>query len=85
MTLIRSETIDNSPSPLEKFDQGSFQNEACGGKVTQTDCAASKVDNDSNKFFGQVDTAAVLIAYRLGNGRSNVSSESLNEAVLFMD
>ncbi|KAM6506952.1 hypothetical protein FALCPG4_018764 [Fusarium falciforme] len=81
ITLIRSETIDNPPSPLEKCDQGSFQNEAFGGKVTQTDCAASKVDNDSNKFFGQVDTAAVLIAYGLGNGRSNISPESLNEDV----
>lgn len=82
ITLIRSETIDKPPSPLEKCDQGSFQNEAFGGKVTQTDCAASKNDNESNKFFGQVDTAAVLIAYGFGNGRSNISSESLNDDVL---
>lgn len=82
ITLIRSETIGKPPSPLEKCDQGSFQNEAFGGKVTQTDCAASKNDNESNKFFGQVDTAAVLIAYGLGNGRSNVSSESLDQDVL---
>ncbi|KAJ4187447.1 hypothetical protein NW755_006936 [Fusarium falciforme] len=82
ITLIRSETIDKAPSPLEKCDQGSFQNEAFGGKVTQTDCAASKNDNESNEFSGQVDTAAVLIAYGLGNGRSNVSSESLNQDVL---
>ncbi|EEU40609.1 uncharacterized protein NECHADRAFT_33154 [Fusarium vanettenii 77-13-4] len=82
ITLIRSETLDKAPSALEKCDQGSFQNEAFGGKVTQTDCAASTSDDETNKFFGQVDTAAVLIAYGLGNGRSNVSSESLNEDVL---
>ncbi|KAH7169779.1 uncharacterized protein B0J16DRAFT_312425 [Fusarium flagelliforme] len=82
ITLIRSETIQNPPSPLEECDQGSFQNEAFGGKVTQTDCAASKIDNVSNKFFGQVDTAAVLIAYGLGNGRSNVSLESFDDDVL---
>ncbi|CAG7565860.1 unnamed protein product, partial [Fusarium equiseti] len=82
ITLIRSETIQNPPSPLEECDQASFQNEAFGGKVTQTDCAASKSDNVSNKFFGQVDTAAVLIAYGLGNGRSNVSLESLDDDVL---
>ncbi|KAM0425646.1 hypothetical protein ACHAPT_009178 [Fusarium lateritium] len=82
ITLIRSETIQNPPSPLEKCDQGSFQNEAFGGKVTQTDCAASKVDSDSHTFFGQVDTAAVLITYGLGNGRSNISSESLDNEVL---
>ncbi|UPK90909.1 hypothetical protein LCI18_001844 [Fusarium solani-melongenae] len=82
ITLIRSETIDRAPSPLEKCDQGSFQNEAFGGRVTQTDCAASVGDNESHKFFGQVDTAAVLIVYGLGNGRSNVSSESLNDDVL---
>ncbi|RSM18147.1 hypothetical protein CDV31_003069 [Fusarium ambrosium] len=83
ITLIRSETISKAPSPLEKCDQGSFQNEAFGGKVTQSDCAASVNENTrSNMFFGQVDTAAVLIAYGLGNGRSNVSSESLDEKVL---
>ncbi|RSL67991.1 hypothetical protein CEP54_002934 [Fusarium duplospermum] len=82
ITLIRSETLAKAPSPWEKCDKGSFQNEAFGGKVTQTDCAASVNQNTSNKFFGQVDTAAVLIAYGLGNGRSNVSSESLDEKVL---
>lgn len=82
ITLIRSETLDNPPSPLEKCDKWSFQNEAFGGKLTQTDCAAAVVNNDDGKFFGQVDTAAVLIAYGLGNGRSNVSSESLNDKVL---
>ncbi|KAH6894748.1 hypothetical protein B0T10DRAFT_481042 [Thelonectria olida] len=82
ITLIRSETIDNPPSQFEKCDHGSFQNEGFGGKITQTDCAASKFDNNSAKFFGQVDTAAVLITYGLGNGRSNVSSESLDNNVL---
>ncbi|KAM6513659.1 hypothetical protein FALCPG4_016040 [Fusarium falciforme] len=82
ITLIRSETIDKPPTPFEKCDRGSFQNEAFGGKITQTDCAASTTDNNSTMFFGQVDTAAVLIIYGLGNGRSNVSSESLDDSVM---
>ncbi|KAI8712162.1 hypothetical protein NCS52_01313700 [Fusarium sp. LHS14.1] len=82
ITLIRSETLRYPPLALEECSQGSFQNEAFGGKVTRTDCGTTQVDNNSNKFFGQVDTAAVLIAYGLGKGRSNVSSESLNDEVL---
>ncbi|KAH7146669.1 hypothetical protein B0J13DRAFT_595189 [Dactylonectria estremocensis] len=82
ITLIRSETIHKPPTPFEKCDRGSFQNEAFGGRITQTDCAARKIDNSSNVFFGQVDTAAVLITYGLGNGRSNVSSESLDDNVM---
>ncbi|KAM6508440.1 hypothetical protein FALCPG4_018296 [Fusarium falciforme] len=81
ITLIRSETVDKPPTPFEECDQGSFQNEAFGGRITQTDCAGSTLDNDSNVFFGQVDTAAVLIAYGLGDGRSNISSESLDNNV----
>lgn len=82
ITLIRSETIRSPPSPLEECDRRSFQNEAFGGKVTQTDCAASKIADNSNVFFGQVDTAAVLIAYGLGNSRSNLSLESFDDDVL---
>ncbi|KAM5349025.1 hypothetical protein ACJ41O_008848 [Fusarium nematophilum] len=82
ITLIRSENIDKPPTPFEKCDRGSFQNEAFGGRITQTDCAASTTDNNSNMFFGQVDTAAVLILYGLGDGRSNVSSESLDDSVM---
>ncbi|KAH6883578.1 hypothetical protein B0T10DRAFT_411017 [Thelonectria olida] len=82
ITLIRSETIDKPPTPFEKCTRGSFQNEAFGGRITQTDCVGSTTDDNSNRFFGQVDTAAVLIIHGLGNGRSNVSSESLNDSVM---
>ncbi|WAO97153.1 Hypothetical protein NCS54_01486700 [Fusarium falciforme] len=82
ITLIRSETIDKPPTPFGKCARGSFQNEAFGGRITQTDCVGSTADNNSNMFFGQVDTAAVLIIHGLGNGRSNVSSESLNDSVM---
>jgi hypothetical protein len=82
ITLIRSETIDKSPVPFGKCGQGSFQNEAFGGKLKQNDCAGADLDMKSNKFFGQVDTAAVMIAYGLGNGRSNISLESLDDEAM---
>ncbi|KAF4975685.1 hypothetical protein FZEAL_7575 [Fusarium zealandicum] len=82
ITLVRSETIANAPQPLEKCDRGSFQNEAFGAKLTQTDCAAAKADTSNASFFGQVDTAAVLITHGLGDGRSNLSSQSLDNDVL---
>ncbi|KAH7233743.1 uncharacterized protein BKA55DRAFT_579913 [Fusarium redolens] len=82
ITLIRSETIDKQIIPFEKCARGSFQNEAFGGRVTQTDCGGSTTDDNSHMFFGQVDTAAVLIIQGLGNGRSNISSESLNDSVM---
>jgi len=81
ITLIRSETIDEEPTPFEDCGFGSWQNEAFGGKVTRTDCVGSRKTYDNNRFFGQTDTAAVLIAFGLGKGRSNRSSESLNDAV----
>ncbi|KAL5592308.1 hypothetical protein FOBRF1_013334 [Fusarium oxysporum] len=82
ITLIRSETIDKPIIPFEKCARGSFQNEAFGGRVTQTDCVGSTTDDNSHVFFGQVDTAAVLIMHGLGNGHSNISSESLNDSVM---
>ncbi|SPJ76168.1 uncharacterized protein FTOL_05899 [Fusarium torulosum] len=82
ITLIRSETIDKQIIPFEKCARGSFQNEAFGGRVTQTDCGGSTTDDNSHMFFGQVDTAAVLMIQGLGNGRSNLSSESLNDSVM---
>jgi hypothetical protein len=83
ITLIRSETLDEAPTAFEPCDDASFQNEAFGGKVAQTDCAGtSKTGGSGGQFFGQVDTAAVLIVYGLGYGRSNLSSESLDEAAL---
>ena len=82
ITLIRSETVDSLPTPFEGCDNGQFQNEGFGGRVTQTDCATPKIDTNSTGFLGQVDTAAVLITYGLGSGRSNVSSESLDDTIL---
>ncbi|KAF5008992.1 hypothetical protein FDECE_4755 [Fusarium decemcellulare] len=82
ITLVRSETIAKAPEPLEECDRASFQNEAFGGKVVQTDCAASNSNVNHTQFFGQVDTAAVIIAHGLGDGRSNTSSQSLDNDVL---
>ncbi|KIL88240.1 hypothetical protein FAVG1_08319 [Fusarium avenaceum] len=82
MTLIRSETIDEAPIPYQKCDGRNFQNEAFGGKVTQTDCETSQDSDGTVGFFGQVDTAAVMIAQGLGDGRSNLSAASLDDNVL---
>ncbi|EGU72321.1 hypothetical protein FOXB_17171, partial [Fusarium oxysporum f. sp. conglutinans Fo5176] len=82
ITLIRSETLSDAPKPFEKCERSNFQNEAFGGKVTRTDCAGSRPARGKPGFFGQVDTAAVMIAYGLGNGRSNISAQSLNNDVL---
>ncbi|KAH7233072.1 hypothetical protein BKA59DRAFT_487625 [Fusarium tricinctum] len=82
ITLIRSETIAEAPIPYQKCDRTNFQNEAFGGKVTQTDCEASKGGDGSIGFFGQVDTAVVMIAQGLGDGRSNLSAASLDNDVL---
>ncbi|EWG50833.1 hypothetical protein FVEG_09965 [Fusarium verticillioides 7600] len=82
MTLIRSETLDKAPEPFEKCERSNFQNEAFGGKVTKTDCAASKPAVEKQVFYGQVDTAAMMIIRGLGAPRSNLSAESLNNHVL---
>ncbi|KAF7556316.1 hypothetical protein G7Z17_g1567 [Cylindrodendrum hubeiense] len=82
ITLITSETIDKPPTPFKNCDHVSFQNEAFGGRITQTDCVGRTTNKNNNVFFGQVDTAAVLVAYGLGNGRSGVSSESLDGIVM---
>ncbi|KAM0315728.1 hypothetical protein ACHAPQ_011518 [Fusarium lateritium] len=82
ITLIRSETISEPPIPFEKCSKSNFQNEAFGGKVTRTDCAASKPALNKPGIFGQVDTAAVLIAHGLGDVRSNLSADSLDNNVL---
>ncbi|KAJ4247453.1 hypothetical protein NW762_013128 [Fusarium torreyae] len=81
ITLVRSETIDKAPEPFEECDRANYQNEAFGGKVTRTDCASSKASSGRPEFFGQVDTAAVMIAYGLGDGRSNISAQSLDDDV----
>jgi hypothetical protein len=77
ITLIRSETIAAAPTPFETCD-ASFQNVAYGGVVEDTDCVGRKPE-DNPRFFGQVDTSAVLIFYGLGDGRSNISSKALDE------
>jgi hypothetical protein len=76
---VRSETIGEEPTPFEDCSLGSWQNEMFGGKVTKTDCGVGE-NSPNAKFFGQTDTAAVLIAYGLGKAISNISSESLNDA-----
>ncbi|KAF5529749.1 hypothetical protein FMEXI_13957 [Fusarium mexicanum] len=82
MTLIRSETLDKAPEPFEKCERSNFQNEAFGGKVTKTDCAASEPAVGKQGFYGQVDTAAMMIIRGLGASRSNVSAESLDNNVM---
>ncbi|KLO95397.1 unnamed protein product [Fusarium fujikuroi] len=82
ITLIRSETLDKAPEPFEKCERSNFQNEAFGGKVTKTDCAASKPVVENPGFYGQVDTAAMMIVRGLGASRSNLSAESLDNDVL---
>ncbi|KAI1008627.1 hypothetical protein LB504_002074 [Fusarium proliferatum] len=82
ITLIRSETLDKAPEPFEKCERSNFQNEAFGGKVTKTDCAASEPAVEKPGFYGQVDTAAMMIVRGLGAPRSNLSAESLDNDVL---
>ncbi|KAF4457395.1 hypothetical protein F53441_668 [Fusarium austroafricanum] len=81
ITLIRSETLAKAPNPFEICENKNFQNEAFGGKVIQTDCSGEKDTRDPH-FYGQVDTAAVLITRGLGATRSNISAESLNDDVM---
>jgi hypothetical protein len=79
ITLVRSDTIEHAPTPFRTCD-ASFQNQAYGGKLTGSDCRGSGMRNQS-RFFGQVDTSAVLIQYGLGDGTSNISSEALDQSI----
>ncbi|KAK4457981.1 hypothetical protein QBC42DRAFT_308974 [Cladorrhinum samala] len=81
ITLIRSENIDNPPAPLGGCSQP-FMNLAYGGKVTQTDCVAPTISTEGVRFYGTVDTSAVMILYGFGAGRSNISAESLDQKVV---
>ncbi|KAK4120556.1 hypothetical protein N657DRAFT_157553 [Parathielavia appendiculata] len=81
ITLIRSEDIENPPGPLEPCDKP-FMNEAFGGQVRQTTCAGAAVLELDARFYGTVDTAAVMIINGLGYGRSNVSSESMDQRAM---
>ncbi|RGP76887.1 hypothetical protein FLONG3_4970 [Fusarium longipes] len=81
MTLIRSEDIPRAPEPQQKCEKANFQDEAYGGKFGRSDCLGHKPVDDP-KFFGLVDTSAVMIAHNLGDGRSNISSKSLDNNAL---
>ncbi|KAH7240678.1 uncharacterized protein BKA55DRAFT_575583 [Fusarium redolens] len=82
ITLVRSESLDKAPEPFEKCERSNFQNEAFGGKVTKTDCASSAPAVGKQGFYGQVDTAAMMIMRGLGAPRSNISAKSLDNDVL---
>jgi hypothetical protein len=79
ITLIRSETLTVPPTPFEACDT-TFQNVAYAGVVADTDCAGATLGKGS-RFYGQVDTSAVLIMYGLGDGRSNISSIALDDKI----
>lgn len=81
ITLIRSEDIDNPPAPLGSCNQP-FMNEAYGGKVKQINCAGATQSTEGARFYGTVDTSAVMIIYGFGAGRSNISAESLDQKVV---
>ncbi|KAF5614745.1 hypothetical protein F52700_13617 [Fusarium sp. NRRL 52700] len=82
ITLIRSEDLAKAPAPFEECKRANFQNEAFGGRVVQTDCASASPATGQPGFFGQVDTAAVMITRGLGATRSNISAVSLDNDVL---
>lgn len=81
MTLIRSENISKAPEPQEKCQLANSQDEAYGGQPGRSDCFGHEAVDDP-RFFGLVDTAAVMVAHDLGDGRSNLSSESLDNNAL---
>ncbi|KAM0298145.1 hypothetical protein HYE67_001184 [Fusarium culmorum] len=81
MTLIRSENISKAPEPQEKCQLANSQDEAYGGQPGRSDCFGQEAVDDP-RFFGLVDTAAVMVAHDLGDGRSNLSSESLDNNAL---
>ncbi|CEI70906.1 hypothetical protein FVEN_g9716 [Fusarium venenatum] len=81
ITLIRSETISMTPEPFEFCERTNSQNEAFGGRLMRIDCPGN-IESANPKFFGQVDTTAILVGHGLGDSRSNISSESLNNDAL---
>ncbi|KAH7239552.1 hypothetical protein BKA59DRAFT_495905 [Fusarium tricinctum] len=60
---------------------GNKSNEAFGGKLMRIDCVGN-LESADLRFFGQVDTVAVIVAHGLGDSRSNISLESLNNDAL---
>jgi len=79
ITLVRSDNVDAAPTPIETCEF-SYQNQAYGGKVKDTDCIEGEPKDYDMHFFGQVDTSAVLLQYGLGDGRSNISSKALDQS-----
>ena len=81
ITLVRSDELPGPVVPLEPCDKF-YSNKALGGKVRETDCYKSSVDQDQDdhRFLGQVDTSAFLILNGiLGEGRFNYSDKALNQ------
>ncbi len=93
ITLLRSETLPahRVPTPFNNQTcQGSFMNLAYGGRVVGTDCLLSETDvewsaahnlSTTARFFGQVDTSAVLVITGLGDSRANESAVAVDDAV----
>ncbi|CAG8949962.1 hypothetical protein HYFRA_00004294 [Hymenoscyphus fraxineus] len=80
ITLIRSENIAVAPIPLKPCDT-TFMNVAYGGVIEDTDCSTAK-QGQPTKFWGQIDTSAVLIMSGLGDGRSNISALAVDESIM---
>ncbi|KAK2745862.1 hypothetical protein FQN57_003475 [Myotisia sp. PD_48] len=81
ITHIRSETLPEPVKPAEQCNGRYFQNIATGGKVHGTDCYASNGgDTTYARFYGEVDTSAVLVVSGpLGDGASNKSATAFNQ------
>lgn len=82
ITLLRSDELPEPVIPFEPCDKF-YSNIALGGKVRETDCYVSNLDNwdqEGHRFWGQVDTSASLILNGiLGDGRLNYSDKALNQ------
>ncbi|KAH8588785.1 hypothetical protein B0O99DRAFT_727253 [Bisporella sp. PMI_857] len=81
ITLVRSESIEDSPTPFDACDSF-FANQAAGGKVYMTDCVAHEVNvRNGGYFWGQTDISAVLLLQGLGKSavESNTSVQALPE------
>ncbi len=93
VTLLHSETLTRIPAPLITTCAASFMNLAYGGQPpSDTDCyvgesdipaaTSSKTPQTASRFFGQVDTSAVVILTGLGDGRSDRSATALDQTVM---
>ncbi len=92
ITLLHSETLTHIPAPLITTCAANFMNLAYGGQPpSDTDCyvgesdipaVSSKKPQTAPRFFGQVDTSAVVIITGLGDGRSDRSATALDQTVM---